>query len=166
MGSAKTMPTTDEPRTALGPSGAERVAPAPQLPGFVREPTAAFWGALSRVRGKRIFHPDGVAYEAQLHVHGEGDPTGAATTSPGARVAVVRASRVSAFLSFSLHIVRGPSAIFDSPFDFSTMDFLSTLSVYLLSHTHPSLFYFLSAYLTLICFPTSFLLVMASRTPT
>jgi hypothetical protein len=80
MGSAQDMSTTAEPRTAQ--SGAERVAPAPQLPGFVREPTAAFWGALSRVRGKRIFHPDGVAYEAHLHVHGEGDRGGGRPTRP------------------------------------------------------------------------------------
>ena len=86
------MPSTVERRTDL--SGAERVAPAPRLPGIVREPTAAFWGALSAVRGKRIFHPDGVAYEAELHVHGEGPATGAPLFDvPGRHRSLVRASR-------------------------------------------------------------------------
>jgi hypothetical protein len=75
-------------------SGAERVPPAPALPALVREPTAAFWGALSAVRRKRIFHPDGVAYEAELHVHGDGPPTGAPLFDvPGRHKAIVRASR-------------------------------------------------------------------------
>ena len=75
-------------------SGAERVAPAPRLPGFVREPTAAVWGALSAIRGKRIFHPDGVAYEAELHVEHDGPQTGAPLFDvPGRHKAVVRASR-------------------------------------------------------------------------
>jgi hypothetical protein len=92
MGSAEGMPTTAERGSDL--SGAERTPPAPQLPGFVREPTAALWGALSALRGKRIFHPDGVAYEAELHVHGEGEPTGAPLLDvPGRHTAVVRASR-------------------------------------------------------------------------
>lgn len=91
-GSAISMPSTAEPRTR--PSGAERVPPAPRLPRLVREPTAAFWAALSALRGKRIFHPDGVAYEAELDVHGEGAPTGAPLFDvPGRHRAIVRASR-------------------------------------------------------------------------
>ena len=86
------MPSTVERRTDL--SGAERVPPSPGLPALVREPTAAFWGALSAVRGKRIFHPNGVAYEAELHVHGDGEPTGAPLFDvPGRHQAIVRASR-------------------------------------------------------------------------
>jgi hypothetical protein len=86
------MPSTAERETQL--SGAERVPPTPKLPSFLREPTAAFWGALSAARGKRIFHPDGVAYEAELAIAGEGPPTGAPLFDvPGRHKAIVRASR-------------------------------------------------------------------------
>jgi len=86
------MPTTAE--RAPAPSGAERVPPAPRLPAYVRAPTAWVWSALSALRGKRIFHPDGVAYEAELHVTGDGPATGAPLFDvPGRHRAVVRASR-------------------------------------------------------------------------
>jgi hypothetical protein len=68
------MPSTADRETPL--SGAERVPPTPRLPSFVREPTATFWGALSAIRGKRIFHPDGVAYEAELAIDADGPDTG------------------------------------------------------------------------------------------
>ncbi len=61
---------------------------------LVREPTAATWSALSALRGKRIFHPDGVAYEAELAVHADGPATGAPLFDvPGRHRAIVRASR-------------------------------------------------------------------------
>jgi hypothetical protein len=74
-------------------STAERRPPAPRLPAPVREPTAAVWGALSALRGKRIFHPDGVAYEAELTVHGEASTGAPLFDVAGHRRAVVRASR-------------------------------------------------------------------------
>ena len=41
---------------------------APDVPRAVEAVTGAFWGALSRMRGARFFHPDGVAYTATLTV--------------------------------------------------------------------------------------------------
>lgn len=60
----------------------------------VRDPAGAFWAVLSRARGRRVFHPDGVAYEAELHVPGERPPTGVPLfDEPGRHRAIVRASR-------------------------------------------------------------------------
>ena len=42
--------------------------PRPFVPGPVAAVAAAFFGALSRVRGARIFHPKGVGYDAVLAV--------------------------------------------------------------------------------------------------
>src|SRR3712207_3247297 len=75
-------------------SSAERTAPSPELPRWLREPTAAFWARLSALRGRRIFHPSGVAYEAELVVEGAPEPTGAPLFDvPGRHRAIVRASR-------------------------------------------------------------------------
>ena len=60
--------------------------------GVVREPTVAFWRTLSRLRGKRILHPDGTAYEATLSVTG-GDHGVLLFDVPGEHDAVVRLSR-------------------------------------------------------------------------
>lgn len=43
-------------------------APTPDVPAPVERAAAAFFGALSRARGRRIFHPRGDAFEAQLEV--------------------------------------------------------------------------------------------------
>jgi hypothetical protein len=69
------------------------VAP-PSLPAVIAGPTATFWGALSALRGKRIFHPHGIAYDAELVVHGDRPPTGAPILDEAGRLpAIVRCSR-------------------------------------------------------------------------
>ncbi len=60
--------------------------------GAVRGPTAAFWRALSAMRGKRIFHPDGTAYEGTLTVFGGDDGT-LLLDVPGEHQAIARISR-------------------------------------------------------------------------
>ncbi len=67
---------------------------APDLPRPIVAPLEAFWGALSALRGRRrIFHPDGVALEAELHVVGEGGHGAPLLDAPGRHPAVVRLSR-------------------------------------------------------------------------
>ena len=75
---------------------AEVRAPAPAVNERVRETTASFWSALSALRGKRIFHPDGDAYEATFTVPDRPARTGVALfDGPGERRAVVRVSRAA-----------------------------------------------------------------------
>lgn len=54
--------------------------------------TARFWRTLSELRGGRILHPDGVAFEARLTVSG-GDHGAPLLDVPGEHRAIVRLSR-------------------------------------------------------------------------
>ena len=57
-------------------------------------PARTAFSALSRLRGRRIFHPAGVAFEATLEAFGDGsDGGGLPLPSTGERPAVVRLSR-------------------------------------------------------------------------
>lgn len=52
------------------------------------------WGTLSAARGRRIFHPRGVAFEAELAMSGRSAPLGAPLfDEPGSHRALVRLSR-------------------------------------------------------------------------
>jgi hypothetical protein len=63
------------------------------LPRAVAGPTSAFWNALSALRGTRIFHPRGAAFDAVLEIPG-GAGTGAPLLDePGVHRAVARLSR-------------------------------------------------------------------------
>lgn len=76
---------------AIEPQGAE--AAADRTAGRAG---AALFGALSRLRGRRVFHPDGVGFEGALTVHGrKGEKAlGAALVDePAVRECVVRFSR-------------------------------------------------------------------------
>ncbi len=67
---------------------------APDVPRPLAAPVEAFWGALSALRGRRrIFHPHGVAHEAELHVVGDGRHGVPLLDAPGRHRAVVRLSR-------------------------------------------------------------------------
>lgn len=75
---------------------AELREPAPPVSDRVRETTASFWGALSALRGRRIFHPDGDAYVATFTVPDRPRRTGVALfDEPGPKRAIVRASRAA-----------------------------------------------------------------------
>ena len=75
---------------------AEARDPAPDVSPRVRETTASFWAALSALRGKRIFHPDGDAYVATFTVPDRPKQTGVALfDEPGPKRAIVRASRAA-----------------------------------------------------------------------
>ena len=75
---------------------AELREPAPEVSDRVRETTASLWAALSALRGKRIFHPDGDAYLATFTVPDRPGKTGAALfDEPGPKRAIVRASRAA-----------------------------------------------------------------------
>lgn len=64
--------TDRERRTNGGPPSRAGRRPgrpeSPDVPRPVEAATTVFWQALSRLRGSRIFHPDGVAYTATLTV--------------------------------------------------------------------------------------------------
>ena len=82
------MPTID--------TEAELREPAPAVSERVRETTASFWSALSALRGKRVFHPDGDAYLATFTVPDRPKPTGVPLfDEPGPKRALVRASRAA-----------------------------------------------------------------------
>jgi hypothetical protein len=69
--------------------------PKPAVPGPAQAAVAALFGALSGLRGKRIFHPDGVAFEASVRV-AKRTPELAGTrllAEPGDHRALVRLSR-------------------------------------------------------------------------
>jgi hypothetical protein len=95
------MPATaDRTRAALaavaepGLTAAPPDEPPPGLPEWIRGPAATFWGALSALRGRRIFHPQGTAFAAELVVHGDGPRTGVRLFDEAGRItAIVRASR-------------------------------------------------------------------------
>ena len=73
------MATSTPPRTDPTPPG-------------VSGATSGFWRTLSRLRGKRILHPDGAAYEAALSVTG-GEHGALLFDVPGEHDAIVRLSR-------------------------------------------------------------------------
>jgi hypothetical protein len=58
----------------------------------VSQATSRFWRTLSAIRGKRIFHPDGDAFEATLTVTG-GDHGAPLLDVPGEHPAIARLSR-------------------------------------------------------------------------
>jgi hypothetical protein len=80
--------TSRPPRPAAAP-------PLPSVPAPVAAATGAFWGALSRLRGRRrCLHPIGAGYEAELVVPAHPRPLGShLLDEPGSRRAIVRLSR-------------------------------------------------------------------------
>ena len=67
------------------------------MPGPVEAVTGVFWEQLSRLRGARFFHPDGVAYTATVRVAGARDeyPGVPLLAAPGKYPAIVRFSRAT-----------------------------------------------------------------------
>jgi len=85
--------TADRPHVDPPAANGHKPVPSPGLPAWIERPTAAFWGALSALRGSRIFHPHGVAYEGELTIAGGGGHGVALLDRPGRHRAIVRLSR-------------------------------------------------------------------------
>lgn len=64
-----------------------------RVPEPVARATAAFFRTLSAVRGKRVFHPEGLVFEATFEPYMRSAPTGVELLDGGERRVLVRCSR-------------------------------------------------------------------------